>query len=106
MKVDIAEAAAEGILRRELREGVWQNTKRALIEAFHAITRHDDEIMRIRQAARGSVSVSIDVKKGVVDAAQQGIDHLAQEIFEDQDAEGYVIHLRDNNIIKPDSISI
>jgi hypothetical protein len=60
----------------------------------------------LRQAQKGNVTVSINVEKGDLEAAREGLDHLAAENAEDEDADGYVIELRDATMIKPNEVTV
>lgn len=106
MKVNISDAAAFEVIEGEGRGGVWQNAKHQISEAFRGLTASDTELQQLRQAEQGSVTVSINVKKGDLSPAKEGLDHLAGEIAEDDDAEGYLINLRDNTTIRPDEVSV
>ncbi len=106
MKVDISEAAAVELIEGEGRGGFGQTAKRAIGEAFRSLTARDAELRQLRQAEQGSVTVSINVGKGDLAAARDGLDHLAGEIAEDEEADGYVIRLRDGAVITPDEVSV
>lgn len=106
MKVDISEAAAVEVIEGEGGGGFGQTAKRAIGEAFRSLTARDAELRQLRQAEQGSVTVSINVGKGDLAAARDGLDHLAGEIAEDEEADGYVIRLRDGAIITPDEVSV
>ncbi|HMQ92849.1 MAG TPA: hypothetical protein PKA33_17800 [Amaricoccus sp.] len=105
MKVSITEAAAVDLIGDAPGGGLWQDAKRRFGEAFRGLTERDEELGQLRQAERGSVTVSINVEKGDLAVAKEGLDHLAAEIAEDEDAEGYVIELRNNTTIKPNEVS-
>ncbi len=106
MKVDISEAAAVELTEGEDSGGAWEYAKRQIGEAFLGLTSSDDELRQLRRAEQGSVTVSINVKKGDLEAAKAGLDHLAGEITEDDEADGYVINLRDKTTIKPNAVSV
>ncbi len=106
MKIDIAEATAVELINGEHAGGFGQSTKRAIREVFRSLTARDAKLSQLRQAERGSVTVSINVGKGDLVAAQDGLDHLAGEIVEDEGADGYLIRLRDGAVITPDEVSV
>ncbi|MFA8384164.1 MAG: hypothetical protein ACEPO2_00950 [Pelagibaca sp.] len=106
MKVDISEAGADDLIEGGGGGGFWQSAKHQIGEAFQGLTARDAELRQLRQAEQGSVTVSINVKKGDLSAARQGLDHLAGEIAEDEEAEGYTIRLRDGAVITPDEVSV
>lgn len=106
MKVDISEASAVDLIEGEGPAGFWQSAKNQIGEAFQGLTASDAELRQLRLAEQGSVTVSINVKKGDLSAARDGLDHLAGEIAEDEEAEGYVIRLRDGAVITPDEVSV
>ena len=80
--------------------------QRVRSEAFRGLTEKDEDLRQLRQAERGSISVSINVNKGDLSAARDGLDHLAGEITEDDDADGYIIHLRNGTVITPEDVSV
>lgn len=107
LKVDITDAAAIDFMNGREDAGIWRSSMRELGEAFRAITAQDARLAQLRQAQQGSMTISIDVKRGDLEAARDGLDHLAGEIAEDEDADNFVIHLRDSKTtIRPDEISV
>ena len=106
MKVDISEASAIELIEGGGSGGFWQTAKSQIGEAFRGLTEKDEDLRQLRQAERGSISVSINVNKGDLSAARDGLDHLAGEITEDDDADGYIIHLRNGTVITPEDVSV
>lgn len=106
LEVDISEATASSIIDDGDGDGVWDTIKRSLGQAVEVIAARDQDLEQLRSAEKGTVSVSINVPKGDIQTAKNGLDNFAEEIVEDDDAEGFVIHLRDGNTIKPNEVSI
>ena len=106
LNVDISEATAAEILQGDDGEGMWHAFKRNFGGAFSALTARDESIEQLRLAERGTMRVTINVPKGDVEAAKGGLDDFAEEILEDEEADSFVIHLRDGATIKPEEVSV
>ena len=107
MNVDISEAAAVELIDGDGGDGMWRGITNAVGGAFNAITARDAEMTQLRLAEQGTVTVSINVKKGDLQAARQGFDHFAEAVVEDEEADSFVIHLRDGKTtIKSDEVSV
>lgn len=106
LRVSIAEATADEIIDGSAAGGTWKNAVKNIGEAFLGLTEKDAELRQLREAEQGSVTVSINVDKRDVTSAPDGLDHFASEFVEDEEAEGYVIHLRDNTKITPHEITV
>lgn len=105
LKVDISEAAAVQVIDGA-GGGMWRNAVKHIGEAFRGLTAADADLQKLRKAEQGTVTVSINVKKGDLSTARDGLDHLAGEFVDDDEADGYVIHLRDNTKITPNEVSV
>lgn len=106
LKVSIADATANEIIDGKIEDGFWRRARKTISDAFYALTEKDAELKQLREAEQGSVTVSINVDKRDVTSAPHGLDHLASEFIEDEEAEGYTIHLRDNTTITPYEMSV
>lgn len=106
LRVSISEATAEEIVDGGPADGAWRNALRNIREAFRGLTEKDAELRQLREAEKGSVAVSINVDKRDVTSAPHGLDHFASEFVEDEEAEGYTIHLRDDTKITPYEIMV
>ncbi len=106
LEIDIADTTAADLINGQVSKSIWSNIKSGAAEAVRAITRQDQRLEQVRQAQKGTVTVSINVPKGDVSTAKDGLDHLAEEVTEDEDAEGFTIHLRNGNTIKSDEVSV
>lgn len=106
LNVEIADATTAEVLDDAAHGGFMRRTVGYIGEAVRGITAQDQELEQLRQSEKGSVTVSINVKQGDIGVAKEGLDHLASEIVEDEDADGFVIHLRDGNTIKPDQVAV
>ena len=74
--------------------------------ALAPYSRRSHQSHKTRRAERGTVTVSINVPKGDLTAAKTGLNKLAEQVVEDNESEGFVIHLRDGATIKPDEVSV
>jgi len=106
LEVDIAEATAVELIDGEGGGGMWTAIKNNFGGAFTAITGRDESVEQLRQAERGTMKVSINVPKGDLEAAKHGLDEFAEEVVEDEEADAFVIHLRDGATIKPNEVSV
>lgn len=106
MKVSIADAAAAELLENPRAGGISQALKRCLGGAFQGLTARDERLEHLREAERGNVTVSINVAKNDLEVAKEGLDHLAAEIADDEEADGYVIELRNTTTIRPDEVTV
>lgn len=105
LKVDIAEATAVD-MAQDGAAGFWTNAKNEIAGAFRAITAQDENISQLRLAEQGTVTVSINVKKGDLEVAKSGLDQLAEAVADDDEAESFVIHLRNSQTIKADEVTV
>lgn len=106
LSVGIASATAEEVLEPDAGGGFLRRARGYIGEAIRGITALDQDLEQLRESEQGMVTVSINVKEGDLAAAKDGLDHLASEIVEDEDAEAFVIHLRDGNTIRPDQVAV
>lgn len=107
MEVEIAEATAAEVIEGDGGGGFWKSIKANIGSIFTAITARDESVEELRRAEKGSVKVSINVPKSDLTAAKAGLDDFASEVLEDEEAEGFVIHLRDGGgTIKPEEVSV
>jgi hypothetical protein len=106
LKVSIAEATADEIIDGPAGAGMWKNAVKKIGDAFRGLTERDAELRQLRDAEQGSVTVSINVDKRDVTSALHGLDHLASEFMEDEEADGYIIHLRNDTKITPHEITV
>lgn len=105
LDVEIAEATSVDLLDDET-GGLWRDIKRNIGGAFSAITARDETVEQLRTAERGAVKVSINVPKNDLEVAKNGLDSLAEEIVEDEEADAFVIHLRNGATIKPQEVAV
>jgi hypothetical protein len=106
LSLSISEATATYLMDDTHDPGLWQSTKSILRSALVSVIALDESIGRLRLAERGTVKVSINVPKGDLDAAKHGLDDFAEELVKDDEADDFVIHLRDGTIIKPNEVSV
>ena len=107
MNVDISDASASDLIDRRDGRGIWDRVQRNVGAALNALTAPDDELRQIRAMEKGTVTLSINVQKGDLLTVRRGLDHLAEEITEDDEADDFVIHLRDGKTtIKPSEVAI
>lgn len=106
LEVDISEATASEVIEGDGGGGMWQAIKQNFGGAFAAVTARDESVERLQSAELGTMKVSINVPKGDLDAAKHGLDDFATEVLEDEEADAFVIHLRNGTTIKPKEISV
>ena len=106
LTVDITEATAEDLLENDGDGSAFKNFRRGISEAFMGINAHDASLRQLREAQRGSVTVSINIQRGDLEVVKEGLDYLAGEIADDDEADAFVIHLRDGGKITPTEISV
>ena len=106
LEIDIAEATAAELIAEAGGGGIWDNITGSLGNAFQAITGQDETVEQIRQAEKGTMKVSINVPKGDLNAAKEGLAQLSEEVVEDEESESYVIHLGNGDTIKPNEVSV
>ena len=106
LEVDISEATGVELIEGDGGGGIWNAIKSNFGGAFTAVTGRDESMEQLRRAERGTVRVSINVPKGDLEAAKNGLDDFAEEVVEDEEADAFVIHLRDGATIKPDEVSV
>ena len=106
LEVDISETTGEELIDGVGGGGIWSSIKQNYGGAFTAVTGRDESVEQLRRAEKGTVKVSINVPKGDLDAAKHGLDDFAEEVVEDEEADAFVIHLRDGATIKPNEVSV
>ena len=106
LKVSIAAATANEFIDGPAGGGTWKNAVKKIGDVLRGLTEKDAELQQLREAEQGSVTVSINVDKRDITSAPHGLDHLASEFVEDEEADGYIIHLRDNTKITPHEITV
>lgn len=72
LKVDIAAATAEVLIEGEPAHGVWPRFIRGVGDMVRDLTARDEELAQLRQSEKGSVTVSINVGRGDLQAAKSG----------------------------------
>ena len=106
LKIDIAEATAAELIDGTGGGDVWNNITDSLAKAFQAIPSQDETVEQIRQAEKGTMKVSINVPKGNLNAAKEGLAQLSEEVVEDEKSESCLIHLGNGDTIKLKEVSI
>ena len=106
LRAGIAEATMTALAGRAAGGGIWQTIKQEMGGALRAITQRDETLEQVRLAEHGTVKLVLDLPKKELTTAKDGFDHLAEEIVEDEDADGYIIRLRGGDTIKPEEISV
>ena len=106
LEISIADATAAELIDGIGGGSIWHNITNSFGGAFQAITGQDETVEQIRQAEKGTMKVSINVPKGDLSAAKEGLAQLSEEVVEDEDSEGYTIHLGNGDTIKPNEVSV
>ncbi|MEW7006749.1 hypothetical protein [Lentilitoribacter sp. EG35] len=105
MDINISDAAANEIIGLE-DQGIWSKATSRFSNAIHAITAQDESIAQLRLAEQGRVRVSINVQKRDLEVAKSGLDSLAEAIADDDEADNFVIHLRNGQTIRADEVTV
>lgn len=106
LNVDISKAAAIELGEGLNPGGIWSNITRNIGEKFQSIIARDEEISQLGLAEKGRVTVSINVAKGDLQVAKRGLDHLAEAVAADDDADDFLITLRNKQTIKPSEVTV
>jgi len=106
LEIDIADATAAELIDGAGGGGIWDSITNSLGDAFQAITSQDATVEQIRRAEKGTMKVSINVPKGDLTAAKDGLAQLSEEVVEDEDSDSYTIHLGNGDTIKPNEVSV
>ena len=107
MNVDISEAHAAHLVDGCGGGGIWNRFQSGFGKFFSAVTESDKELKQIQSMEKGSVTVSINVQKSNPLSVLRGLDHLAEEIAKDDEADDFTIHLRDGKTtIKSSEVSV
>lgn len=106
LEINIAEATAAELIDGGGGGGIWHNITDSVGSAFQSITGQDETLEQIRQAEKGTLKVSINVPKGDLIAAKEGLAQLSAEVVEDEEAESYIIHLHNGDTIRPNEVSV
>lgn len=105
MKIAISEASASSIAEEDS-NSVWSAAKQGVSNFVNSIVAQDEQIANLKLAEKGSVSVSINVARGDLEVAKDGLDVLAEAIAEDEDADDFVIQLRNTQTIRADEVTV
>lgn len=106
LNISISEAAAVDLAEHTGKGGIWLTVKRAVADQFKAMIARDADIGQLREAEKGSVTVSINVPKGDLAIAKNALNHMAEALAEDSDADDFQITLRNGQTIKPHEVSV
>lgn len=106
LQIDISDAAATELIDGAGGSSAWRNITGSLGDALQAITGRDETIEQIRRAEKGTMKVSINVPKGDLSAAKEGLAQLSEDVVEDEESENYIIHLGNGDTIKPNEVSV
>ncbi|MEQ1938221.1 hypothetical protein ABMA46_08200 [Mesorhizobium sp. CN5-321] len=106
LHVDIAEATAVELVDGVPADSLWGRARQAAASTLGAIIAQDEQLAHLREAEMGTVTVSINIKKGDLLVAKNSLDHLGQEVAADEEADDFLIQLRDGQTIRPDEIAV
>ena len=85
---------------------MWRTFKRSFGGAIEAVTARDESVEQLRSAERGTITVSIKVPEGDLEAAKNGLNEFGVGVVDDEEADSFVIRLRDGGTIKPHEVSV
>lgn len=106
LQFDISEVTASEVIDGARSDSMWRTFKRSFGDAFKAVTARDESVEQLRSAERVTVTVSIKVPTGDLDVAKNGLNEFSEEVVEDEEADSFVIHLRDRSTIRPHEVSV
>lgn len=106
LQFDISEVTASEVIDGARSDSMWRTFNRSFGDAFKAVTARDESVEQLRSAERGTVTVSIKVPTGDLDVAKNGLNEFSEEVVEDEEADSFVIHLRDRSTIRPHEVSV
>lgn len=66
----------------------------------------DPGIEGLKKSQKGRARLIINVPKGDLELAKDGLNNLGMDMVEDEEAEDYIIHLHGGGIIKPGQMSV
>ena len=84
--------------------GVWNSAMQHAGKLLQAIVAQDKGIDKLREAEKGTVTISLNVKKDDLDVAKNGLNYLARVIAEDEYSEDFNITLRNGQKIRHSEI--
>ncbi|MGC9445489.1 hypothetical protein [Cereibacter johrii] len=101
----IDEAAAMAIEDEGRQRHVFRRLRGSLVDMIDALRHDPGRKAGIAESTRGTMRLFISVPEGDVRAATAGMDAIAQQLVEDEEAEDFVIDLRNGDTIRPHEVS-
>lgn len=108
MDLSIEDATARVIQERGERPRHWaaRTFLDPVTQMIQDLSRADNKASDLSRSRKGNLRLMINVPKGDLHAAKSGIDGVAEILVEDEDADNYVIHLRDGDKITPSEMAV
>lgn len=106
---DVSINAAEAALVQDAplhNEGKLHKLKRNISHVAQSLFQEDNNFRDIREAQRGKLSVKLDVGSKDPLAAQEGLKRFAEAVADENDADNFIIELKNDNVIRPDEIAL
>lgn len=106
LNIAIDEATASVVADGASRQSVWSGLTQPISGLIEGLIGRDDKTSQIGSSQKGTLKVSINVPKGDLEAARSGLDGVAEALVQDDEADNFVINLRNGETIKPGEMSV
>jgi len=106
LNVAIDEATAGVVADGSPRRSMWSGLTQPLSNLIEGVIGRDDKASQIGNSQKGTLKVSINVPKGDLEAARSGLDGIAEALVQEDEAEDFVINLRNGETIRPGEMSV
>lgn len=107
MDLAIEEAAASRLAHMtSAKQSTFDRFHQGMINLVDTIARGSSSAQKLKESNRGSLRVQLSLPDGDLEAAKAAATTIAQEIAEDEDAEDFVLYLRNGEQIKRDAIAV
>ncbi len=106
LNVAIDEATSVVLDEQRRPRTVFQKLSWPVSSMVDAVVGAESKASQISDSRKGSVKVLLSVPGSDLETAQSGLDGIAEELFEDEDAHDYLITLRNGETIKPGELAV
>ncbi len=106
LNVSIDKATASTVGEGASRRTVFSNLLEPLTNLVDGLVGRDDKTSQIGSSQKGTLKISINIPKGDLEAARSGLDGVAEALVQDDEAEEFVIFLRNGELIRPGEIAV
>ncbi|MGE4325572.1 MAG: hypothetical protein AB7E21_05605, partial [Pseudodonghicola sp.] len=108
LDMTIEEATALALEDQNRPAPAWgaERMLRPLTRLMNDLIMSDTRASDVGRSQKGRLRLSIGVPKGDIVAAKEGLNGVGEILIEDEDADNYVIKLRNGDQIKPDEMAV